>query len=80
MALVTVSSCVAAVESLGVDLVGGVSRRAVEQNLFIVVVLVLQLHLLLQELETLPQTGILDPMDLKHRQTSHLQEQMKQHQ
>lgn len=60
----TMHSRVAPVEALRVDEVDGVGPGAVIQQLFIVGVLVLYLHLLLQELVALPQRRILDPLDL----------------
>jgi len=63
-ALVTVLSCVAAVEAFIVDEINRGGTGAVKQQLLIVLVLVLLLHLFLQELVALPQRGVLDPFDL----------------
>lgn len=57
---------VAPVEALVVDEVDGRGTGAVEQQLLVLLVFVLQLHLILQELVALPERRILDPLDLQH--------------
>ena len=57
-------SCVAAVEALRVDDHGGAAAGAVKQQPFIVRVLVLGLHVFLQDLIAPPQRRVLDPLDL----------------
>lgn len=63
-ALVTMRSCVAAVEALFVDEIDGVGAGAVEKYPLVVLVIVLHLQLLLLQLVALPLCLVLDTFDL----------------
>lgn len=58
--------CVAPVEALLVDQVDGRGGSAVEQQLLVLLVFVLHLHLSLQQLVALPERRVLDTLDLQH--------------
>lgn len=58
-------SGVAPVEAFVVDQIDGVGAGAVEQDSFVVLVIVLLLHLLLEELVALPQSYVLDSLNLQ---------------
>lgn len=62
--LVTMCSCVAAVEALFVDEIDGGGSSAVEKSPFVVCVFVLHLQLFLHQLVAVPQCRILDPFNL----------------
>lgn len=70
--VVTINSCVAAVEASGVDEVDGVVSGAVEELPFVVGVLVLHLQLFLHQLVALPQRRVLDPFNLPDTEQSTL--------
>lgn len=67
MCLVTMCSCVAAVEALIVDEIDGFGPGAVEESPFIVRAFVLCLQLFLHQLIALPQCRILDPVNLQQQ-------------